>query len=46
MPSKDAKLDEISGRVDDSGEGMWMIEEALKKKVSLPTYYSKFIHTL
>jgi 6-phosphogluconate dehydrogenase len=35
--SKDAKLDEISGRVDDSGEGMWMIEEALKKKVSLPT---------
>lgn len=35
--SKDARLDEISGRVDDSGEGMWMIEEALKKKVSLPT---------
>jgi 6-phosphogluconate dehydrogenase len=35
--SKDPKLDEISGKVDDSGEGMWMIEEGLKKKVSMPT---------
>ncbi len=26
----------IEGRVDDSGEGMWMIEEALKLKVSMP----------
>ena len=34
--SKDAKLDGIAGRVDDSGEGMWMIEEALKFKVSMP----------
>ena len=33
---KDAQLDELEGRIDDSGEGMWMIEEALKKKVSLP----------
>ncbi|HKL61638.1 MAG TPA: decarboxylating 6-phosphogluconate dehydrogenase [Acholeplasma sp.] len=34
--NKDAKLNEIAGRIDDSGEGMWMIEEALKQKVSLP----------
>ncbi|CCV64144.1 6-phosphogluconate dehydrogenase [Alteracholeplasma palmae J233] len=33
---KDSHLDEIEGRIDDSGEGMWMIEEALKAKVSLP----------
>lgn len=33
---KDAKLDEIEGRVDDSGEGMWTIEEALKYKVAMP----------
>jgi 6-phosphogluconate dehydrogenase len=32
----DPKLDQIEGRVDDTGEGMWMIEEALKYKVSLP----------
>ena len=29
-------LEDIEGRIDDSGEGMWMIEEALKYKVSLP----------
>ena len=34
--NKDIHLDEISGKVDDSGEGMWMIEEALKAKVSMP----------
>jgi len=34
--SKDPKLLSIQGKVDDSGEGMWMIEEALKYKVSLP----------
>lgn len=33
---KDAKLEEISGRVDDSGEGKWMIEEALDFGVSMP----------
>ena len=33
---KDPKLDEIVGRVDDSGEGQWTIEEALKLKVSIP----------
>lgn len=33
---KDEKLDEIAGRVDDSGEGMWTIEEALKYKVAMP----------
>jgi len=33
---KDAKLDQIAGRVDDSGEGQWMIEDALRKKVSMP----------
>jgi len=33
---KDAKLDQIVGRVDDSGEGQWMIEDALRKKVSMP----------
>ncbi|MBE0701169.1 MAG: decarboxylating 6-phosphogluconate dehydrogenase [Acholeplasmataceae bacterium] len=32
----DPKLDQIEGRIDDSGEGMWMVEEALKYKVSLP----------
>ncbi|HLS99996.1 MAG TPA: decarboxylating 6-phosphogluconate dehydrogenase [Acholeplasma sp.] len=34
--SKDAKLDEITGRVDDSGEGKWMIQEALDFGVSIP----------
>ncbi len=33
---QDPSLDDIEGRIDDSGEGMWMIEEALKYKVSLP----------
>jgi len=32
----DPLLENIEGRVDDSGEGMWMIEEALKYKVALP----------
>lgn len=34
--SKDEKLSNITGRVDDSGEGKWMIEEALDFGVSLP----------
>lgn len=34
--SKSPVLAELEGRVDDSGEGMWMVEEALKSKVSLP----------
>ena len=34
--TKDPKLTEIVGRVDDSGEGQWTIEEALKLKVSIP----------
>lgn len=33
---KDPKLSKIKGKVDDSGEGQWTIEEALKLKVSLP----------
>ncbi len=34
--SVDPMLKDIEGKIDDSGEGMWMIEEALKYKVSLP----------
>ena len=34
--SKDAKLAMIEGKVDDSGEGQWMVETALKYKVALP----------
>lgn len=34
--TKDNKLESIEGVVDDSGEGMWYIEEALKAKVSSP----------
>lgn len=34
--SKDPGLDEISGIIDDSGEGKWMIEEALDHKISIP----------
>lgn len=34
--SKDPQLDEISGIIDDSGEGKWMIEEALNHKISIP----------
>ncbi|XMB73013.1 decarboxylating 6-phosphogluconate dehydrogenase [Mycoplasmatota bacterium WC30] len=34
--SKDEKLESIEGRVDDSGEGQWTVEEALKLKVSTP----------
>ncbi len=34
--STDQRLEQIQGRIDDSGEGMWMIEEALKYRVSLP----------
>lgn len=32
----DPKLDAIQGKIDDSGEGKWMIEEALKYEVSMP----------
>jgi 6-phosphogluconate dehydrogenase len=34
--AKDPNLDEISGIIDDSGEGKWMIEEALNSKIQLP----------
>lgn len=34
--SKSPELKELAGVVDDSGEGMWMVEEALKNKVSIP----------
>lgn len=33
---KDSHLNDLEGKIDDTGEGMWMIEEALKYKVSLP----------
>ncbi len=33
---KDPKLDTIKGRIDDSGEGKWTVEEALKLEVSVP----------
>ncbi|MGD9909706.1 MAG: phosphogluconate dehydrogenase (NAD(+)-dependent, decarboxylating) [Candidatus Izemoplasmatales bacterium] len=33
---KESKLESLEGIVDDSGEGQWTIEEALKKKVSIP----------
>lgn len=32
----DAKLSDITGRVDDSGEGKWMVQEALDFGVALP----------
>ncbi|MFA7449492.1 MAG: decarboxylating 6-phosphogluconate dehydrogenase [Bacilli bacterium] len=34
--AKSPELAELEGRVDDSGEGMWMVEEALKNKVAIP----------
>lgn len=34
--SENKNLEGIEGKVDESGEGMWMIEEALRYKVSLP----------
>lgn len=33
---KDSQLSKLEGVVDDSGEAMWMVEEALKHKVSIP----------
>ncbi len=33
---KSPTLSDLEGRVDDSGEGMWMVEEALKNKVAIP----------
>lgn len=33
---KDGKLDSIIGKVDDSGEGRWALEEAINLKVSTP----------
>ena len=33
---KDDKLESIIGRIDDSGEGQWTIEAALKYKASIP----------
>ncbi|MDY0276624.1 MAG: decarboxylating 6-phosphogluconate dehydrogenase [Acholeplasma sp.] len=34
--SEDPKLNNLVGRIDDSGEGKWMIEEALRYEVSMP----------
>ncbi len=34
--TKDERLESILGRVDDSGEGQWTIEAALKYKASIP----------
>jgi 6-phosphogluconate dehydrogenase len=34
---EDPRLDEITGYVDDSGEGRWTIEEALSNAVPVPT---------
>lgn len=43
---KDGHLDNLVGRVDDSGEGQWMVETALKHKVALPvitqSLYSRY----
>jgi 6-phosphogluconate dehydrogenase len=33
---KHPRLSNIEGRIDDSGEAMWMIEEALRLKVAMP----------
>lgn len=33
---KDGNLDDIAGRVDSSGEGLWTVQEALALKVPLP----------
>ncbi len=44
--SKDNNLSAIEGKVDDSGEGQWMVETALKYKVALPvitqSLYSRY----
>lgn len=44
--TKDASLAKIQGRIDDSGEGQWMVEEALRSKVALPvitqSLYSRY----
>ena len=34
--SKDAKLASLEGRIDDSGEGKWMVQEALNLEVAIP----------
>jgi 6-phosphogluconate dehydrogenase len=34
--AKDHDLASIQGRVDDSGEGLWMVQDGLKYKVALP----------
>lgn len=43
---KDKQLSSILGKVDDSGEGQWMVETALKYKVALPvitqSLYSRY----
>jgi 6-phosphogluconate dehydrogenase len=44
--AKDSNLSQIIGRVDESGEALWMVEEALKRKVALPviteSLYARF----
>lgn len=32
----DQELENVAAKVDETGEGMWMIEEALRYKVALP----------
>lgn len=43
---KDSNLSQIVGKVDQSGEALWMVEEALKHKVALPviteSLYARF----
>jgi 6-phosphogluconate dehydrogenase len=34
--SDDPKLDEITGYVDDSGEGRWTVEQAIESRVAAP----------
>lgn len=34
--SDDPKLDEISGYIDDSGEGRWTVEQAIESRVAAP----------
>ena len=36
----DQKLETITGRIEDNGEGRWSVEEALKLGISLPVITS------
>lgn len=41
--SKDSKLEQIKGIVNSSGEGKWMIEDALDRQVSIPIISSSLM---